>query len=400
MGRYRYKALDAEGVFVAGEAEASDARALTERLRASGHVVLETRDARAGAGRGRSLFTPSAPRPAAVTVFLRDLAMVLRAGVPLDGALRLLAGEERGGLAAIADDLHRSVTGGAGLAEAMGAHPGLFGADLVTMVRVAEAAGTLDHVLETVAASRARAEATRETIASSLRYPIFLLVAATGVLLFFLTAVVPQFAGVLEDYGTADSGIVGVVIGLSKLLEREGRTIAALAAALGAVAFLVLRRPAVRLRLLAGLGRLPVIAGLATMRRTAVFCDGLATLLANGVALSEALGVLADAPGERGGPIERVAAAVRRGRRLAEALTTEQLLPPLAIDMLRIGEETSELASVARRIADFYDARLSARAQRLAAIVGPSAIVIIAVLIGGLIVSILTALLSIDRLVL
>ncbi len=400
MGRHRFKALDADGQFVSGEVEAADARALAERLTASGHVVLEIGDAGSAAGRRRSWFGRVGARPAAVTVFLRDLAMVLRAGVPLDAALRLLAGERRSGLGGVVEDLFRSVTGGAGLAEAMGAHPDLFGADLVTMVRVAETAGTLDRVLETVAASRARAEETRETIASSLRYPIFLLVAATGVLMFFLTAVVPQFAGVLEDYGSAKEGIVGVVIAASKLFTEQGRVIGAVALAVALGMFLLLRRPATRRRLIDALARLPGIAELATMRRTAVFCDGLATLLANGVPLSDALGVLADRPGGRDEMVARVAEGVRRGRRLVEALAGEARLPALAIDMLRIGEETSELPAVARRVADFYDARLTARARRLAAIVGPTAIVLIAVLIGGLIVSILTALLSIDRLVL
>lgn len=399
MVQVRYKALDAGGRFVTGLMDAATEAAVAERLTRSGHVVLETSSGASGEGGGFFSFRSKASGRD-VTTFLHDLALVLRAGLPLDEALHLLASEESSAIASVARDLRRSITGGASLAEAMAGHTGLFGADIVTMVRVAEAAGTLDKVLSSVAVARGKSERMLETISSSLRYPAFLLLAASGVLVFFLVAVVPQFAGVLRDFGAVQTGVVGFVLALSELFVTQGRTIGAGAAAIVLVLFLIFRRPQARARLGALLSRLPGLSGLIALRRTAIFCGGLATLLANGVTLSEALRVLADLPGATGAGLQRVGEGVRRGKRLVEAIAQENYLPPLALNMLRLGEETGELAEISRRTADFYETKLTARLDRLSGIVGPAAIVGIAVMVGGLIVSILTALLSINQLVL
>ncbi len=400
MVQVRYKALDASGRFTTGTMDGVNEAEIADRLTRAGHVVLETASG-APAGERSSLF--SFTRRASgrdVTTFLSDLALVLRAGLPLDEALDLVASEEGSAIAAVARDLRHSVTGGASLAEAMAGHGRLFGSDVVTMVRVAEAAGTLDKVLRSVAEARSRSERMMETISSSLRYPAFLLIAASAVLIFFLIAVVPQFAGVLRDFGAKQTGVVGFVLAASDFLIAEGEVVAAVAAAGLLVLLLVFRRPEARARAGALMARLPGLAGLVALRRTAVFCGGLATLLANGVTLTEALRVLGDLPGATGAGLTRVGEGVRRGKRLVEAISQENYLPPLALNMLRLGEETGELAEISRRTAEFYETKLTARLDRLSGIVGPAAIVGIAVMVGGLIVSILSALLSINQLVL
>jgi general secretion pathway protein F len=400
MVQVRYKALDAAGRFITGTLDGASEAEVAARLNRSGHVVLETASGRVAGDRTSFFSLRGRVGGREITTFFADLALVLRAGLPLDEALDLVASEERSGIAAVARDLRRSVTGGASFAEAMGGHGRLFGSDVITMVRVAEAAGTLDRVLASVAEARARSEKMVETISASLRYPAFLLVAASGVLIFFLLAVVPQFAGVLRDFGAAQTGVVGFVLAASDFLVAEGDLVAAGAAAVLAAGLLIFRRPAARARLAAMVMRLPGLSGLAALRRTTVFCGGLATLLANGVTLTEALRVLGDLPGATGSGLTRVSEGVRRGKRLVEAIAEETYLPPLALNMLRLGEETGELAEISRRIADFYETKLTARLERLSGIVGPAAIIGIAVMVGGLIVSILSALLSINQLVL
>jgi general secretion pathway protein F len=265
---------------------------------------------------------------------------------------------------------------------------------------VAEAAGNLDKVLQSVADARARNEKLTETVSASLRDPAFLLLAASAVLIFFLTVVVPQFAGVLRDFGAKQTGIVGFVLAASDFLVANYEALGMGLAVALAVLFLIFRRPAARLALSVALSRLPGLSGIVALRRTALFCGGLATLLANGVTLTEALRVLADLPGATGAGLQKVGEGVRRGKRLVEAIGQENYLPPLALNMLRLGEETGELAEISRRTADFYETKLAARLDRLAAVIGPAAIVGIAIMVGGLIVSILSALLSINQLVL
>jgi general secretion pathway protein F len=401
MPTFSYKAIDGQGRFVAGEIEAAGQGDVAGELGKLGYVALDSAAGTRRADPSKSSFF-SLRRPVGrreITVFLRELSLVLRAGLNLDDALLLLAGEESAGLASIVRDLRAAITGGASFGDALQRYPKLFGPDLVAMVRVAEASGSLQHVLETVGEERARTEQLLSKVSSSLRYPAVLLTVAIGVLLFFLIVVVPQFGTVLRDFGQTPDGLVGAILGASDFLLKYGDWIAGGGAAMLMIAFVALRRPQVRAAVSRNVSRWPLLRGILELRRTVLFCSSLATLLGNGVTLTAALRVLVDLPGSAGGGIERVVENVRRGGRLVDALARIGYLPALALKMLRVGEESGELAIVARRTAEFYEAKLSERLDRLAGIVGPAAIVIIATIVGTLIVSILSALLSVNQLV-
>jgi general secretion pathway protein F len=399
MPTFKYKALDAEGSFVVGEIEAPDRRDVLKRLERLGYVPLDT----AAAKQAESISTFFSFRRSVgrreVTVFLRELSLVLRAGLTLDDALLLLAGEEGPGLASISRDLRAAISGGASFADALKRHPKLFGPDLVAMVRVAEASGNLDRILESVGEERVRTERLLDKISSSLRYPAVLLIAALAVLLFFLVVVVPQFATVLRDFGQQPTGLVSFVLGASDFFVAKGDILAGAAVVLLVVALFAFRHPPVRKFAYRYVSRLPGLRGILLLRGTVMFCSSLSTLLGHGVTLTTALRVLADGPGGYTEGLDRVVEGVRRGGRLVDTLAHIQYLPPLALKMLRVGEESGELAIVARRTAEFYEAKLSDRLDRLAGVVGPAAIVLIAAVIGGLIVSILSALLSVNQLI-
>jgi general secretion pathway protein F len=401
MPTFTYKAMDAHDRFITGEIEAADPREVSRELEKLGYVVLDTENGMRGAT-SKSTLLRLFHRPAGrreMTVFLRELSLVLRAGLTLDDALLLLAGEEKAGLAAIVRDLRVTITGGASFGDALQRHPRLFGPDLVAMVRVAEASGNLDGVLESVGEERARTERLLDKISSALRYPAVLLVVALSVLTFFLVVVVPQFASVLRDFGQAPSGLVGVVLATSDFFVAYGLWVAGILVALAALFVLIMLRPRPRAVVVGYISRLPGLRGILELRRTVLFCSSLGTLLANGVTLTAALRVLVDLPGASSGGLDRVVEGVRRGGRLVDALSRIGYIPPLALKMLRVGEESGELAIVARRTAEFYESKLSDRLDRLAGVVGPTAIVVIAAIVGTLIVSILSALLSVNQLV-
>lgn len=400
MPTFTYRAMDAHSRFITGEIEAADLREVARELDKLGYVALDT-----VAGTRRSEATPrfwSFRRPVGrreITIFLRELSLVLRAGLTLDEALLLLAGEESIGLASIMRDLRVAITAGASFGEALERHPRLFGSDLVAMVRVAEATGNLASVLESVGEERTKTERMLDKISSALRYPAVLLVVALSVLLFFLVAVVPQFASVLRDFGQPPTGFVGAVLATSDFLVANGAWIAAALAVSLLATIIALRWPRFRLWAERRVRRLPGLRGILELRRTVLFCSSLGTLLANGVTLTAALRVLIDLPGAAAGGLDGVVENVRRGGRLVDALARVEYIPPLALKMLRVGEESGELATVARRTAEFYETKLSDRLDRLAGIVGPVAIVAIAGIVGTLIVSILSALLSVNQLI-
>src|SRR5688572_27442610 len=226
MPTFTYKAMDPQLRFITGEIEAGSLREVSSELEKLGYVVLDTATGKNTAAKPSffSLRRPVGRRE--VTVFLRELSLVLRAGLALDDALLLLAGEERRGLASVSRDLRAAISGGASFADALKRHPKLFGPDLIAMVRVAEAAGNLDRILESVGDERLRTERLMDKISSSLRYPAVLFVAAVSVLVFFLVVVVPQFAGVLRDFGQEVTGLVAAVLAASDFFVNNGDVLA------------------------------------------------------------------------------------------------------------------------------------------------------------------------------
>ena len=397
MVEFAYKALDARGHFVTGEVRAPSAGAAAQQLVELGYVPLTTEPAR---GERRNvwhrLLEKRVPKRD-VTILLQDLALLLRAGLPLDDGLRLLTENASGQSIRLIAQLRAAIGSGANFAEALQSHPATNLPDLVAMVRSAEATGNLEVALDAIARERVKQEEVASRIRSAIRYPVFLLLVSAAVLLFFLLYVVPQFAGVVHDFGTRPDVLIGTVIAISDTLRANGDTIlVGVAASLG-LGLLALQVSWLRRRLSAPLVKLPLVKGVVVLRETAMFCRALGTLLSNGVHLTDALRLMA----ETGAGDSRLAAVsdrVRRGGRLADAIAETNLVPALAARMLRVGEESGALASVANRCADYYETKLTDQVDKLTAIVGPAAIVFISVVIATLIVSIMSTLLSINQL--
>jgi general secretion pathway protein F len=149
------------------------------------------------------------------------------------------------------------------------------------------------------------------------------------------------------------------------------------------------------------ISRVPGISSVFNFYRAALFCRNLGILLGSDVTLTATLRILVDimTVTGRAAPWMATADRVRHGGKLSEALATTAILPPMAIRMLRIGEETGQLPTLSARVAEFYEAKLQRSLDRVVGIVGPLAIISISVVVGGLIVSVMTALLSITQIV-
>lgn len=135
------------------------------------------------------------------------------------------------------------------------------------------------------------------------------------------------------------------------------------------------------------------------LHRCALFCRSLSTLLSQGVTLTDSLRVIANLFDGGNGKLEEILMTVRRGSRLSDALSETNFLPSVAVRMLRVGEQTGELAGVAKRTAQLYETKLVNQLNRMTAIFGPAAIIFVSALIGSLIVSIMSALLSVNQMV-
>ena len=403
MPTFRYRALTQTGEIVRGSLTASTLAEVERRIAYLRllpiEAVEENRPANAGGLFGLSFNRPSA---AEVTIFTRDLALLLKAGARLDDALELLSDDsDVGRLRPVVARLRMAVLGGESFADAVAAQPELFPSMYVALMRVGEVSGTLDHILEVLAGERARAETTRRKLSDAMQYPMFVLLAAFGVMLFFMLVVLPQFSSVLRDFGGRADTALGFFMSLSDIVRANGTAI--LLAGTGALAggWWLLRQSEVRAALIGAIARLPGIGTIFQYYRTSLFCRNLGLMLGCGVNLTASLRILVDIMAANAAIAPWTAAAdrVRHGGKLSEALAASNLLPAMAVRMLRLGEETGQLPVLAGRIAEFYEAKLQRSLDRAVAIVGPVAIVTISVVVGGLIVSVMTALLSVTQLV-
>src|ERR1700728_1784218 len=337
-----------------------------------------------------------------VTIFTNDLALLLQTGARINDALELLAADvEMSRMRATAAALASSVLSGESFGEAISKHPRIFPPIYVALIRIGETSGALVTVLEALAAERQRAEALSRRISDALRYPAFLLLAAGAVLLFFLNFVLPQFGNIFRDFNAKLDPVLATFLQLSDLMRSNGQTIAAVSLATLLAGWFILRRRSTRRRIVRALARLPVVRPIMDYHRTGLFCRNLSLLLSSGVMLTSALRILVDTMESTGTSAQwsHIVDKVRHGGKLSDALLETRAPPPMAIRTLRLGEDSGQLATLAGRIADFYEAKLQRSLDRAIGVVGPLAIIMISLIVGGLIVSVMTALLSVYQVV-
>ncbi|HEY0330277.1 MAG TPA: type II secretion system F family protein [Rhodopseudomonas sp.] len=394
MTRFRYTALSLEGSALSGEIEADDDAALATDLGRRGLMLVSLKQLGA-APAGDLLAWPINPRT--VTSFLGELALVLRSGMRLDEALDVAGRGLPQRLSNAVALLRSDIIDGSSFVQALERRKDVFSEDIVAMARVAEVTGDLDGVIAAIAAERERGHRLNEKVQGALRYPAFLICSAAAVLLFFLIQVIPQFSGLFRDSGKDPGFLVSGLMAVSRWLVDNGQSLALGAAMMLATALLIWRIPTARAAIALTLLRLPVIHGVATLWLTTRLLSNLAVLVGQGVALPEALAVLGNMLGVEGRTaLASTRDAVRRGGRLHEALGATGLLPAVAVRMVRIGEETGELAKVASEAGALYGRKLEKKLEQIAGLIGPVAILSIAGLIGGLMVTIMSALISIN----
>jgi general secretion pathway protein F len=403
MRNFRYLAMTQGGELVNGSIFAPTAAEVAHRIEYLGLVPIETVAEEGTAALPRlSVGFFNRPRAEDVTIFTRDLALLLKAGARLDNGLELLADDsDLGRLRPIVSKIRAGVLAGESFAEAIAQHPAYFPPIYVALVQAGETSGKLTYILEMLANERMRAEALRRKVMDALHYPAFILIAASCVLMFFILFVLPQFSSVLRDFGAKTDSMINTFLGLSDFLRGHGLEIVVALAILIVSCWLALRRPGVRAGIISRLSRVPGISSVFNFYRTALFCRNLHILLGSDVTLTATLRILVDIMSATGDVSIWLAAAdrVRHGGKLSDALAASAILPTMAIRMLRIGEETGQLPTLAGRIAEFYEAKLQRSLDRVVAVVGPLAIISISIVVGGLIVSIMTALLSISQIV-
>ena len=401
MPLYAFKAVKPDGEAVEGDREASDEAALVRQLQAEGLIPIQTRPAgglrlQLGSKRRRGLTQKE------IGVLTRELATLLEAGLTLDRSLQILVGltgEEH--LVRVLSDLQERVRGGSSFSAALEQQGGQFPRLYVNMVRAGEASGALDQVLARLADYLERTAELRETITSALVYPAILLVVAGLSVILLLVFVVPQFTVLFDDMGAALPLPTRIVVGAGDLFRNYWWAMLAGVALVAVAVEHRLKRPEVRERFDRRLLATPLFGDLVWKLETARFCHTLATLLKNGLPLLSALNLAKEVVGNRklAGLMDEAAEDLKHGRGLAEPLSRREVLPQLAMQMIRVGEESGALDGMLAKVAEIYDRETRSSVRGLLTLLEPVLIIGLGIVVAGIIISILMAILGANDLV-
>lgn len=375
--------------------EAADGQAAAASASARGLTPIAVRPAREAA-------TPRAPRGSAklATRVARELSILTAAGLSVEPALAALtrhAADNK--LKAVADGLLDDVRGGKALSEAFAARPEIFPAPFPEIAQAGETGGALGQALSDLADARERREAVEASIKGALYYPAFLLTGALLAIVVIMVFVIPRFENLLDQIGAETPGPAAMVFAASDAVVTFGPFILLVLL----LAFLGLRvmlaRPAMRERVDRWMLNLPAVGNAMRTVIAARFCRVLALLLRNGISAAPALQLSARAAGNLWA-VHRLTGAlaeVRAGSGFSDRIEASDVLPALAAELLSVGEETGDLGAAAGRLATYYETRFENGAKAVSRLIEPAVIVLTALVIGVMVLSILSALVSVNE---
>ena len=404
MPFYQYKAVNPGGEVQEGVLEASSTSAAVARIQAMGLIPIRAEEAGVAQAAGvaaparRALFMRRGVSQDDVTVLTRELATLLKAGLPLDRSFEILinlASNPR--VAELLSKLRNEVRGGASLSKALEAQRGVFTRFYVNMIRAGEAGGSLPNVLLRLAEYMERSKALRDNVKASLTYPAFLAVVAVIAVIVLLGAVVPRFKPIFAGAGKSIPTMTRVVLFAGDAMRNYGWLMLIGVALVAYFIAIRLREPEARYRFDRRLVTAPAIGDLFAKVEMARFSRTLGTLLGNGVTLVSAIAIVRETMGNTwlAEAIGGVARELKEGRGLGRPMMETGRFPMLAVHMILVGEETGRLDDMLMQVADTYDREVEVAIRRALALLQPVVIVTMALIIGFIIISILSAMLSV-----
>lgn len=411
MPEFAYRAASTIGKLVDGHIDAENQDAALRRLRSQGLTPIRLTGAgrsaapveapRGGTVRRRRFARRQVPDYRDVENFTNELAVMLRAGLPLDRALRVQIGMSlKPAFAALLDDIFKSVKGGDSFSQALAPHQALFGEFYINMVRSGEAGGQLAAVLSSLVEHLERIKALRESVVSALIYPAILVIVAIVSVFLMLGFVVPQFEALFVDMGEALPLPTQFIVAAGHAVGDWGWLM---------IVVLVLGVWLFRRWLATPAGRhwrdrrllgIPVLGTVVSKYEITRFARSMGTLLGNGVPIVNAIRIATDTVGNSRlrAALGDVTPIIKQGGRLADALERSGLFGPLAVNMVRLGEETGQLDAMLLELARVHDADVQSGVKRVLTLLEPLLILVLGAIIAAIIVSILMGILAVNDL--
>jgi general secretion pathway protein F len=399
---FQYKAANDGGDVVQGEMEAASQDAVIRNLQSQGHIPIRAEEIISAAG-GDS---PSAfklgrhrPRRRDADIFIRELGILLQAGVPLDRALLILISiADSAPFRGVLEKIQTDVRDGATLSVALTFHGRLFPRFCRGMVKAGEASGALGAVLSRLTEFEERSRELRDSMLSALLYPVVLVVVGIVSMGVILGVVFPRISQMFSESGQPLPWFTQVVVATGGVVQEYWWAMPLLAAGFYIFMRWQYARPVSRLRWDRRLLRMPLLGALIVRLEAARFTRTLGGLLGNGVALPDAITIAREVLANRvvAEGMHRVDERVRQGEGFARPLGEVRVFPPLAGHLMQVGEESGSLEAMLVRLAQIYEHEVDATLRRWMAVLEAALIVGLAAFVSVIILSLIIATLSIN----
>jgi len=402
MATFSYKAISNQGKTVQGAIAADRIELASRELKSQGMTLLsleatgENQPTTVGGSTGRGGVASDD-----ILAMTRELAVLLRAGLPIDRALKVMiemAGHPK--VRELLDSLLTSVKAGKGLSQALLSYPDVFNNFYINMVRSGEASGRLGDVLARLADYLANAKAVKSSVISSLIYPAILMVVAVISILGMLGFVVPQFQGLFNDMGDALPLLTRGVISAGEFLKSYGWILFIFIAVLAFFIRHWLNSDKGRAEFDARLLALPLMGDIVFKYEMSKFSKTAGTLMGNGVSLLQSIVIAVETVDNSviKNALNVLVPAIKRGQRVSAALEESRVFSPLVIQMVRVGEESGSLDQMMTELAQVYDDEVQAGVKRGLILLEPALILIMGATIAVVIIAILMGIMSVNDL--
>ena len=406
MAQFQYRASDGDGKILEGMIDAADRGAAAARLQDRGLLPLSV--AAPGPQR-RGLAAIKLPeidifrkgvKKTDLLIFTHELSTLLKAGLPLDRSLSILAElSESGEMKRVTSEVLTEVQRGKSLAEALGEHPKVFEPLYVNMVKAGEVGGILDQVLQRLTEYLESATELRDEVRSAMIYPAILLATSFGSVSILLVYVLPKFTSVFTQSGSALPTSAAILMGLSDLLRTWWwlGLLLLVGAGIGFAQWVNTERGRVtwdRMRL-----QMALVGDVNRKVAVSRFARTLGTLLKSGVPMLQALDIVKNVSGNvvLAEAIDEVKTGVRGGDGVAGPLNQSGVFPQLALQMISVGEETGRLDDMLVQVAEYFDKEVRSTIRKLTGMLEPVMLVVGGLVVGFVVLAMFSAIFSVNN---
>ncbi len=409
MPVYDYTALDAKGKNINGIIDADGEAAARQKIRAAGHYPVSLRLMKSSGGEkveGRQRFDLSQLftriRPAEVCIMTRQLATLIGAGFPLVSALESLSAQIGSpGLKKIIASIKGTVVEGSTFANALAKYPNAFSPIYINMVSSGESSGTLEIVLERLADMTEKQEALKAKMFTAMIYPLCIMCISALIVSLLLVYVTPKIMSMFDNMKQELPLPTQILVGTSDLFKSYWWVLVILIIALLFAMRAIYRNEKGRRWIDTKSLKLPLFGSLVRRFTAVQFARTLGSLLDNGVSMLPALGIVQNIVGNVF--IARVVAdgatEVSKGQGLGKALDVKKAFPPMAIQMIQVGEQSGNLEEMLNKIADVFEKEVETTVMRLTALVEPIMLMIMASIVFFIVLAICLPIFEMNQLV-